>query len=470
LTNAAETGCHSPKRSKQRTRRWTLAGVVAALASLGVAGCAANLDAGSGPTAELAQPQNATARQQPVKIAMLLPLKGFDQTAAIAKSMKQAGAMALFERNDPRIQLIVKDDGGTAIGAKAAAEEAVREGAEIVLGPLFASAVKGAAPITQAANIPLIAFSNDRAVAGEGVYLMSFLPEPEVERIVAFAAARGKRRFAALVPDDSYGQTVAETFRRAANNAGGSIVAIETYPAGANAMIEPAQRVLDIVKQADTMGAPVDALFLPGGQDVLPSIGPILSYSGVDTKRVKLLGTGAWEFPNIGRDDNFVGGWYPSPDPRGWKEFSGKFARTFGQAPPRLATLAYDAVNLAIELSQFRPGKRYTTANLTRAQGFNGIDGPVRFSTGGIAERGLAVLEVQKFGSAVVDPAPLTLQRTGLGGTGASAAGIGAISPGLQPSPTQTPRPLADNASPYAGPAPNPTAYARPQATIETRP
>ncbi len=393
---------------KTRLARRTAA-ISMACGALIISACATNLSPGIGQSAEVA-PQNSPPAQsdnlRPVKIAMLLPLGGFNQTAAIAKSMKQAGEMALFERDDPRIQLVVKDDKGTPEGAKAAAEEAIREGAEIVLGPLFAQSVSAAATATRAANVPLVAFSNDRTVAGNGVYLMSFMPDDEVERIISFAASQGKRRMAALIADDNYGRIVSQAFRQTASRSGVSIVALETYGGGANGMIDPAQRVFDLVKQADAAGAPIDALFLPGGQDVLPTLGPMLGMAGLDMTRVKLLGTGAWEFPNIGRDDSYVGGWYPSPDPRGWQDFSGRFARTFGQAPPRLATLAYDAVNIAIELSQYAPGTRYTSANLSRATGFRGTDGPVRFTPDGLAQRGLAVLEVQKFGSAVVDPAP----------------------------------------------------------------
>ena len=128
--------------------------------------------------------------------------------------------------------------------------------------------------------------------------------------------------------------------------------------------------------------------------------------SGLDTRKVKLLGTAAWDFPSLGRDDAFVGGWHPSPEPRAWRSFAERFAKTFGNAPPRLASVAYDAVGLAISLSASPVSARFTHANLTRPQGFSGVDGIVRFNKMGLAERGLAVLEVQKFGAAVIDTAP----------------------------------------------------------------
>jgi ABC-type branched-subunit amino acid transport system substrate-binding protein len=369
------------------------------------------------PTAAIVPPGGMAGqggKRAPVKIALLLPLGGMGEAAAVAKSMKQAAEMALFELNDPSVQIVTKDDGGTAAGGRAAADAAIKEGAEIIIGPLFSKSVAGAAPVARQAGVPILAFSNDTQVAGKGVYLMSFLAEQEVDRVVAFAASQGKRRFAALIPDNAYGNAVEPAFRRAVQRAGGKVVIVEKYPPAANGMLGPAKRVVEAIKRGEDELAPVDALFLPGGQEALPQIGPVIAYSGIDTNKVKLLGTGAWDFPSIGRDDAFVGGWYPSPDPIAWRAFAEKFARTFGNAPPRIASVAYDAVGLAIGLSSNPPGARFTLANLTRPNGFVGVDGIVRLGENGLSERGLAVLEVQKFGASVADAAPSSFQPTKL--------------------------------------------------------
>ena len=120
-----------------------------------------------------------------------MPLSAQGQPGVIGKSLKQAAELALFERDNPNLQLIVKDDKGTPEGAKAAAEDAVKGGATArSLGPLFAKSVAAVAPVARQAGVPVIAFSNDRQVAGNGVYLLSFQPAPEVERVVAYAASR----------------------------------------------------------------------------------------------------------------------------------------------------------------------------------------------------------------------------------------------------------------------------------------
>ena len=359
----------------------------------------------------------ARVSERTAKVALLLPLSATGHTAAIAKGMKQAGEMALFDSGAAAVQLIVKDDLGTPEGAAAAAEEAVKEGAELIVGPLFAGAVKAVAPVALRANIPVVAFSNDLQVAGRGVYLMSFVVTQDIERIVGFTVGQGRKRFGALLSDDAYGRSIGEAFGRAVHANGGSVKVIEFYPAGANGMLEPTRRLVEAFKTADEDGEPVEALFIPASAEVLSSLGPLVTYAGIDPARVKLIGSGAWDYPGIGRESAFVGGWFPAPEPQGWQTFSEKFGKTFGSAPPRIATLAYDAVTMAVQLAGNEPGNRFTAANLTRSIGFNGADGPVRLRADGTPERSLAILEVQKLAVALKEPAPSGFAPTKLSAT-----------------------------------------------------
>ena len=379
---------------------------------LGLAGCSANIAGPYTNTASINQPAAAAPKgtiadkAKATKIALLLPLAGNGEAAQIAHGMKEAAEMALFETNDPGIQLIAKDDGGTPEGARRAAEAAIAEGADVILGPLFAKAALGAGPVAQKAGVPVIAFSNDPSVASNGVHLLSFMAGDEVDRVVAYAATKGKHRFAALIPAGAYGQTVEPAFRKAVKNSSGEIVRLETYEPGATGMLAAAKRVFLAINDAEKSGRPVDALFVPAGPETIAQLGPLLSYSGIDTKKIKLIGTSAWNLELVSRDEQLIGGWFAGSDPTSWTQFSDKFRKTFGRPPPRLASLSYDAMHVVLELaSQSGPG-RFSEANLTRLSGFTGVDGPVRFLTSGHSERGLAVLEIEKYCSVVIDPAP----------------------------------------------------------------
>ncbi|MGH6832813.1 MAG: penicillin-binding protein activator, partial [Methyloceanibacter sp.] len=169
-----------------------------------------------------------------------------------------------------------------------------------------------------------------------------------------------------------------------------------------NAMLGPVRQVANAIKS----GQPVDALFLPAGREELPALAPLLASAELSSARVQFIGTGQWDYPNIGGDRALIGSWYPAPDPKGWSGFVQRYSKTYGAAPPRIASLGYDAISLAVSLSPNAPGQRYTTAQLTRPSGFSGIDGLFRLLSDGTSERGLAILEVREGGPQVIDPAP----------------------------------------------------------------
>lgn len=338
-----------------------------------------------------------------VKVAVLLPITASGSTPGVAKALKQAAELALFDFDNPNITLIPKDTKGTPEGAQAAAQSALQEGAELIIGPLFAQEVSAAAPIARQGGVPMIAFSSDEKVAGGGVYLLSFLAGRDVPRIVSFALSRGKRNFAELIPQSAYGRIAEAAFARAVSSGGGQAPVRATFaPQDSSAMAGPVQQVANAIKS----GQGVDALFLPAGREELPALAPHLASSGLSSGNVQFIGTGQWDYPNIGSDRALIGGWYPAPDPKGWSGFVAKYSKTYGSAPPRIASLGYDAVSLAVSLSPNPPGQRYTTSQLTRPSGFSGVDGLFRLLSDGTSERGLAILEVREGGPAVIDPAP----------------------------------------------------------------
>src|SRR5262245_13722906 len=178
-----------------------------------------------------------------VKVAVLLPITASGSTPAVAKALKQAAELALFDFDNPNITLIPKDTKGSPVGARLAAESALQEGAELIIGPLFAQEVMAAAPVARQGGVPMIAFSSDEKVAGDGVYLLSFLAGRDVPRIVAFALSRGKRNFAELIPQSAYGRIAETAFARAVSSGGGQAPVRATFaPNDAGAIAGPVDR------------------------------------------------------------------------------------------------------------------------------------------------------------------------------------------------------------------------------------
>jgi ABC-type branched-subunit amino acid transport system substrate-binding protein len=374
-----------------------------------LAGCSGNFSLGdllpnSSPTPP-SQPASSIGSGQ-VKVGLILPLSGSGNAGVAAQSMRNAAEMALAEFNSNDIQLLIKDDGGRAPAAQQAAQQALDEGAEIILGPLFALTVTPVGQVARTRNVPVIAFSTDANVAAHGVYLLSFLPESDVDRIIAYAVSQGRRAFAALVPDNAYGTVVEAAFKQTVPRRGGRIVAFERYPLDKAQMQGPIRNVAQAAAHAD-------AIFIPDGAEAVGTAVQTLIASGVDTKRVQLLGTGLWEDAQVFSNPQLDGGWYAGPDTSGFRSFSARYRSRYGQDPVRTASLAYDAVALVAALVKTQGKQRFTEEVLTNASGFAGIDGLFRFRPDGTNQRGLAVLRVSPTGGQSVSPPPKSFGASG---------------------------------------------------------
>ena len=348
------------------------------------------------PNAEA--PQSSIGNGQ-IKVGLLLPLSAPGNAGLAGLSMRNAAELALSEFNNPNIQLLVKDDAGTAQGAQQATQEALDQGAEIILGPLFAHSVTQAAQVARVRNVPVLAFSTDSNVAGRGVYLLSFLPETDVDRIVEYAIAQGRKSFVALVPDNAYGAVVEAEFKQVVSRKGGRVVALERYPANGGNMGDAPRLIAQAAAQADV-------LFVPDAGDGAVAAVRAVAAAGVNLKRLQVIGTGLWDDPRIFAEPALAGGWYPAPDSAGFRAFSTRYRARYNQDPVRTATLAYDAVALVAALVKTQGPRRFAPETLTNPSGFAGIDGVFRFRGDGTNQRGLAVLRVTPSGGQVISPAP----------------------------------------------------------------
>jgi ABC-type branched-subunit amino acid transport system substrate-binding protein len=367
--------------------------------------CAGSFDQGGGGGALTPQPAEPPPGMGPggaigagqVRVGLILPLSASGNAGVAAQSMKNAAEMAIAEFKDPNIQLLVKDDGGTPQGAQAGAQQALGEGAQIIIGPLFAQSVGAVGQIARPRGVPVIAFSTDTNVAARGVYLLSFLPESDVERIVGYAVSKGKRSFIAMIPQNAYGSVVEAAFQQSVARHGGRVVALEHYQG--DRVQDQARRVAQAVSRAD-------AIFIPDSADAVPQVVQALIGAGVNLRRVQLLGTGLWEDPKLFANASLRGAWYAAPEAAGFRNFSQRYRARFGQEPVRTATLAYDAVALVAALVKTQGPQSFNDQVLTNSSGFAGIDGVFRLRPDGTNQRGLAVFEVTPSGGQVISPAP----------------------------------------------------------------
>ncbi len=331
------------------------------------------------------------------RVALILPLSATGATGNVALSLKNAADMAMSEFSGATIDLIVKDDRGTPDGAREAAKQAIAEGASAFIGPLLASSVQTVGSVARAAGKPVIGFSTDAGVAGRGVYLLSFMPQSDVERILDYAASKGKKSLGALIPDTPYGSAVNAVLQDGAAKRGIRVLAIERY--SETSIDSAAKRIATIKDQ-------IDSLFIPENGDGAASAGKALISAGIDSKKIQLLGTSVWDDPRLFAVSQFQNGWFAMPNKVGFEAFAARYRTKFGSEPVRIATLAYDAVFLANALRKRAGDRAFDEAQLAGPEGVIGVDGLFRFRPDGTTQRGAIVVQVVKDGTAKLEDAP----------------------------------------------------------------
>lgn len=339
-----------------------------------------------------------------MRVGLLLPFSLRPQDAA---ALYNAAELALFDHGGPNTLLIPRDAGSDQASATAAAAALVNDGADIIIGPVLREGVAGAASAARGENIPVIGFSSDRTVGGDGVYLLSFQLEDEIARLVSFAASRDIRTIALLAPSNEYGRRVEEALRAEARMQGVAIVHAQLYNRS-DADAASAATALAASLQAN----PAQAILIAESGAPLRSISTALVRAGIDQRRVRFMGTSAWA-GEAEREPTLAGGWYVASDPAARTEFENRFQSMFGRAPTRLASLGYDAVALAALLSRDQGARGFNRTSIENREGFAGSDGLFRFRTSGAIERGLAVIEVGQNRVTVLDAAPRRFPGSG---------------------------------------------------------
>jgi ABC-type branched-subunit amino acid transport system substrate-binding protein len=368
-----------------------------------------------------------------VRVALLVPLSG--PNAAIGRALLDAAQLALFDVADDPFVLVPRDTGTTPEDASRAADSAISEGARLIIGPLFAADAPVVAQRARAAGVNMVSLSNDRTIAAPDLFILGLTPQSQIARVIDFARSRGLNRYAALLPNNAFGAATEEAARAAAAQSGGQVVAVERYdPATTDASpvvrrlaayesrrsaLLQQRRALETQTdeaskaQLRALSAEMantdpgfDSVLLPDFGDRLLQIAPLLPYFDIDPQKVRYLGSALWEDQRLTREPAMVGGWFAAPPPQARAGFLKRFRDVYGRDPPRIATLAYDAVALAAVLAREEEGPDFSIKALTNPAGFAGMDGIFRLKADGTVERGLAVLEIRRDGFRIVSPAP----------------------------------------------------------------
>ncbi len=327
------------------------------------------------------------------RVALLVPLSG--PNGGVGRSLANATQLALLDTRNERVRITTYDTVG---GAAAAATRAIAEGNRLILGPLLAEDVRAVVPIARRASVPVLSFSNDSAVAGDGAYVMGYSPAQSIGRVVDYARRNGVTAFAGLVPRGLYGERASTALLRAVEGAGGQVVTIQTYDRSGGSLSAA------ITRMART--SPYQAVLIADGASTATLAVPQLRRGGGAGARV--LGTELWNTDaNVGASPALAGAWFASVSDTLYRQYATKYRARFGAAPFRLSSLGYDSVLLTVRIARdWRVGDAFPKDRLTDRDGFAGLDGAFRFTRDGVAERALEVQEIRGGQTVTVSPAP----------------------------------------------------------------
>ena len=340
-----------------------------------------------------------------MRVALLVPTTIPGGAAAVAKELRNGAAMAAKDFGGGRVQLVVKDTAGQAAVAQTKASEAIKEGASLILGPLFAANVSAASGITLPANIVTVAFSTDTTVARRGVYLFSYTPQEDTKRIISYAGSLGRRSIAAFLPNNAEGLLRERVLREMAAKNGFqvNVVKYDRTPAG--------------IAAAATQGAGIaqtsDTIYVPEGGTIPKLVLTGLKNSGTNLSEKTILGSGNWESVNT-QDSVVSGAYYPGRDISKFNDFASRYQSLYGKRPGVNAGLAYDAMTLAAEFVRLRGNNTaFAPSNFENPNGFQGVNGAFRIRSDGTTQRGLAVYQIRGGAGTLAEPAVSRFSRAG---------------------------------------------------------
>ena len=360
-------------------------------------------------------PANAT----PIKVGILLPLGG--DSVALGNAMLDAATLALYDeymsvpssRIKSQIVLIPKDTGTSANSAAKAAEELIDGGATFIVGPLFGQAVTAMKPVVRAQNIPVISFSNNAKVAEPNIYTYGYLPEQQIQRIAEYSYLHGYQRVALLAPNDAYGQKVRDELSSNYSQKGGSVAPAELY-APSELNIEAAVARLVAAYENSTEDRKFQAIFIADSGFSMKNLIKALKKSSLDLNKIKLIGAGLWDDPDLSKIPELDGAMFPGTPPESFVNFNRRFEAMYGYKPSRLASLSYDAVSLLVRLSIDSPAAIIDARRIPNAEGYVApANNLYRLMPDGTSERKLAILKVTPQGFVIVEPASKNFSEAG---------------------------------------------------------
>ena len=348
-----------------------------------------------------------------MRIALLIPKSG--DNAVLGNELQRGAELALFSLRNSAIELLVFDT--VEKGADVAAREAVVAESDIIVGPLFSDAVVPARQVAATHGVPMLALSNNTAIAGRGSWLFGYLPEQQVDILLGHALTAGRSKVGIIAADDVFGQKLARHARKRLGQFG---LEPEDFVTLTAAQLASEDELKDAVKRFTGYTPPAvdeetpaaselppprfDAVLFAGSADFALRTAPVLAYYDADPERVLYLGNAQWNQRRILMEPSLQGGLFASRPTDRDDAFNALWSSALGGRPGALARLSFDAMAMAAILA----GQERETWNaaLEAGSGYNGFSGAYRLMPDGGNRRSFEIRQVNGGVSTIFQPAP----------------------------------------------------------------
>lgn len=334
-------------------------------------------------------------------------LTGSEATFGI--STKEGVDLAIKQFNDAagatgrKARVIVYDDQGKAEEAATAATKLTQQDKVLaIIGEVASTRTIAAAPIAQAAGVPLVtpASTNPKVTElGDNVFRVCFVDQFQGTVLAIFAAENLKAGTAAILRDtkSDYSIGLANEFTARFKEFGGSVVADEAYTGG------------DLHFKAQLTkirGKKPDVLFVPG---YYTEVGLIARQAKELGLKAKLLGGDGWNSEKLNEiagdalEGSYFSSHYSSEAPSDMvKKFVADYQAAYKRAPDSFAALGYDAALVVLDAVRRAEGGGVTPKAvreaLVKTAKLHGVTGLISIDEKRNATKPAVVLKLQKGG------------------------------------------------------------------------
>lgn len=378
-----------------RLGRRTLITLALASAAVGLTACKKPGGDGPGPAG------SGSASSGDIVIGHYASLTG--ATAHFGQDTDKAAKMAVDEANAQggvlgrKVRLVTLDTRGeNAEGANAVTRLIDVEKVDALIGEVASSISLAGGRVAQRRGIPMVSPSSTNPKVteiGEYIFRVCFIDPFQGKVMATFARKNLNFDRVAILKDvkNDYSIGLAEAFKKAFTELGGTIAIEQSYSAGDT----------DFSAQLTAIkGANVQAIFVPGYYSEVGAIGRTAQRLGL---KVPMLGGDGWDAPDLVKiAGNSLDGSYFSnhfaldqATPRAQK-FIADFKAKYGQEPTGLGALGYDAVGVLLDAMK-RAGstdRKAVRDALAQTKDFEGVTGKISIDGQRNAQKAAVVLKI----------------------------------------------------------------------------